>query len=150
MASLDTSILVDVLRRRSRFHQRALAKLDELAARGETLATTRFTAAELYVGIELSQNASKDRADVDALLADLEILDFQGLSAHLFAQIRAAHRRQGHTAGDIRAAHRRQGHTAGDMDTLIAATSLAAGQVLLVTRNPSDFADIPTLVVESY
>ena len=29
---------------------------------------------------------------------------------------------------------------AGDFDTLIAATSLAAGHALLVTRNPSDFA----------
>jgi predicted nucleic acid-binding protein len=136
MASLDTSILVDVLRRRSRFHQRALDKLDDLAARGEILATTQFTVAELYVGIELSDNAESDQANIDALLADLEILDFAGLSPRLFAQIRAAHRRQGRIAGDI--------------DTLIAATSLAAGHVLLVTRNPSDFSGIPDLAVESY
>ena len=136
MASLDTSILVDVLRRRSRFHQRALDKLDDLAARGEILATTQFTVAELYVGIELSDNAESDQANLDALLADLEILDFAGLSPRLFAQIRAAHRRQGRIAGDI--------------DTLIAATSLAAGHVLLVTRNPSDFSGIPDLAVESY
>jgi predicted nucleic acid-binding protein len=37
MASLDSSILVDVLRRRSRFHQRALEKLGELQAQGEIL-----------------------------------------------------------------------------------------------------------------
>lgn len=136
MASLDTSILVDVLRRRSRFHQRALEKLDELAARGEILATTRFTVAELYVGIELSENAQRDQADVDTLLADLEILDFRGFSPRLFAHIRAE--------------HRRQGRIAGDMDTLIAATSLAAGHALLVARNPSDFSGIPDLAVESY
>jgi predicted nucleic acid-binding protein len=136
MASLDTSILVDVLRRRSRFHQRALDKLDDLAARGELLATTQFTVAELYVGIELSDNPRKDQAGIDTLLADLEILEFEGLSSRLFAQIRAAHRRQGRVAGDI--------------DTLIAATSLAAGQILLITRNPSDFLGIPGLAVESY
>lgn len=136
MASLDTSILVDVLRRRSRFHGRALEKLDELAARGETLATTRFTVAELYVGIELSDNAERDQANVDTLLADLEILDFRGLSPRVFAQIRAAQRRKGRIAGDI--------------DTLIAATSVAGGHALLVTRNPSDFSDIPGLTVESY
>ena len=62
MASLDTSILVDVLRRRSRFHQHALEKLDELKARGEILATTRFTVAELYVGIELSDNPERDQS----------------------------------------------------------------------------------------
>ena len=136
MASLDTSILVDILRRRSRFHQRALEKLDDLEARGEILATTRFTVAELYVGIELSDNAERDQADVETLLADLEILDFRGLSPRLFAQIRAEHRRQGRIVGDI--------------DTLIAATSLAGGHVLLVTRNLSDFSGIPDLRVESY
>ena len=61
MASLDTSMLVDLLRRRSRFHRRALAKLDELQARGESLATTRFTVAELYVGIELSDHPGAAR-----------------------------------------------------------------------------------------
>ena len=136
MASLDTSLLVDVLRRQSRFHQRALAKLDELQARGETLATTRFTVAELYVGIELSDNSQRDQADVDAMLADLEILEFGGPAPRLFARIRAE--------------HRRQGRVAGDMDTLIAATSLAAGHAVLVTRNPSHFSTIPGLAVESY
>jgi len=50
----------------------------------------------------------------------------------------------------IRAAHRRAGRIAGDLDTLIAATSLAAGHALLVTRNSSDFSGIPGLAVESY
>jgi predicted nucleic acid-binding protein len=136
MASLDTSILVDVLRRRSPFHRRALEKLDELAGRGETLATTCFTVAELYVGIELSDDAARDQTNVDALLAELEILDFRGLSPQVFAQIRAA--------------QRRKGRIAGDMDTLIAATGLAGGHTLLVTRNPSDFSGIPDLTVESY
>jgi predicted nucleic acid-binding protein len=136
MAALDTSILVDVLRRRSRFHERAIAKLDELQARGEILATTRFTVAELYVGIELSDNPQRDQAEVETLLADLEILEFSGHSPRLFAQIRAAHRRAGRMAGDV--------------DTLIAATSLAAGHALLVTRNPSEFSGIPDLTVETY
>lgn len=136
MATLDTSILVDVLRRRSRFHQQAIQKLDELHVRGERLATTRFTVAELYVGLELSDNPSRDEAAVETLLGDLEILDFQGLSARVFARIRAEHR----LAGRI----------AGDMDTLIAATSLAGGHALLVTRKASDFLGVPDLVVESY
>jgi predicted nucleic acid-binding protein len=103
---------------------------------GEILATTRFTVAELYVGIELSDNPQTDQAEVDSLLADLEILDFRGYSPRLFAQIRAE--------------QRRQGRLAGDMDTLIAATSLAGGHSLLVTRNPSDFSGVPDLAVESY
>jgi predicted nucleic acid-binding protein len=136
MASLDTCLLIDVLRRRSRFHEQALAKLDNLAARGERFATTRFSAAELYVGLELSNHAERDRLDVDMLLAELEILDFGDSSARLFAQIHAA--------------SRRQGRAVGEMDTLIAATSLAGGHALLITRNPSDFAGIPNLIVEAY
>ena len=100
------------------------------------LPPTCFTVAELYVGIELSDRAEKDLADVEALLAGLEIIEFRGCSPRLFAQIRAA--------------HRRAGRVAGDMDTLIAATSLAGAHCLLVTRNPSDFSGIPELVVESY
>jgi tRNA(fMet)-specific endonuclease VapC len=136
MATLDTSILVDVLRRRSRFHQQAMHKLDDLHVRGERLATTRFTVAELYVGLELSDNPSRDQAAVETLLGDLEILEFREVAARVFARIRAE--------------HRRAGRVAGDMDTLIAATSLAGGDALLVTRNPFDFAGIADLVVESY
>lgn len=136
MASLDTTVLVDVLRRRSRFHQRAREKIDELMLRGEVLATTRFTLAELWVGIELSDNPQKDQADMEAVLANLGTLEFGNLSARLFGQFRAEQRRLGRITGDI--------------DTLIAATSLAAGHRLLVTRNPDHFAGIPGLAVESY
>jgi tRNA(fMet)-specific endonuclease VapC len=136
MASLDTSFVVDLLRRRSRFHQRAMAKLDDLAARGEILATTRFTVAELYVGIELSDQREREQADVDALLADLEILDFRSAAPRLFAQLRAAQQRCGRLAGDF--------------DTLIAATTMAGGHTVLVTRNPADFSDVPGLTVEGY
>ncbi|HLA84270.1 MAG TPA: type II toxin-antitoxin system VapC family toxin [Thermoguttaceae bacterium] len=138
MATLDTSILVDILRRRSGFHDRALAKLGELRARGEVLATTCFTVAELYVGIELSNNPERDQADVEMLLSSLEILGFLGDSPRLFARIRAEQRRTGRLAGD------------GDVDTLIAATSLAMGHSVLITRNPSDFDHVPDLTVESY
>ena len=136
MASLDTSILIDVLRRRSRFHQRALEKLDDLRVRGEILTTTRFAVAEIYVGLELSNSKQRDQADVDLLLAGLEVLDFSGFSARLFARIRAE--------------QHRTGRIADDMDTLIAATSLAGGHALLITRNPSHFSGIPGLMVESY
>lgn len=136
MASLDTCVLIDLLRRRSRFHRPALAKLDKLLARGESLATTRFTVAELYVGIERSDCRERDQASVDSLLAELEILEFLGDAPRLFARIRAEHQR----AGCI----------TGDMDALIAATNLAAGHTLMITRNPAHFANIPGLTVENY
>lgn len=83
-----------------------------------------------------SDNPQKDRADVDLLLAELEIVHFVEPAFRLFAQLRAE--------------QQRSGRMLGDMDTLIAATSLANGHALLVTRNPSHFAGIGALTVESY
>jgi predicted nucleic acid-binding protein len=54
------------------------------------------------------------------------------------------------TFARITAEKRRKGASIGDMDALIAATTLAAGQGLLVTRNPSHFANVPGLEVEDY
>ena len=136
MATLDTTILVDLLRRTSKRHRSALAKLAELGSRGESLVTTRFNVAELEVGIALSDDPSRDRQDVETLLAELGILEFEALSARAFARITAE--------------KRRTGTSIGDMDALIAATSLTAGHPLLVTRNPAHFADIPGLEVEGY
>jgi predicted nucleic acid-binding protein len=136
MATLDTTILVDLLRRRSKHHQTAVAKLADLASRGDSLLTTRFNVAELEVGIELSDDPPRDRRNVDLLLAEIGILEFEALAAGIFAKITVE--------------KRREGTSIGDMDALIAATSLAAGQALLVTRNPSHFANIPGLDVEDY
>jgi tRNA(fMet)-specific endonuclease VapC len=136
MATLDTTILVDLLRPRSKSHRSALAKLADLASRGDSLLTTRFNVAELEVGIELSDDPPRDRHDVDVLLAEIGILEFDALAARTVAKITAE--------------KRRKGSSIGDMDALIAATSLAAGHALLVTRNLSHFANIPGLEVEDY
>jgi tRNA(fMet)-specific endonuclease VapC len=136
MATLDTTILVDLLRRRSKHRRSAVAKLADLASRGESLSTTRFNVAELEVGIELSDDPPRDRHDVDLLLGKIEILEFEPLAARTFAKITVQ--------------KRRTGTPIGDMDALIAATGLTAGQTLLVTRNPSHFVDIPGLQVEDY
>jgi tRNA(fMet)-specific endonuclease VapC len=136
MATLDTTILVDLLRPRCKRHRSALAKLADLASRGDSLVTTRFNVAELEVGMELSDDPSRDRHGVEVLLAGMGILEFEALAARAFAQITAE--------------KRRTGTSIGDRDALIAATSLTAGHAVLVTRNPSHFANIPGLEVEDY
>jgi predicted nucleic acid-binding protein len=135
MASLDTTILVDLLRRRRELRRRALDKLDDLHARNESLVTTRFNLAELYLGAELSQDPSAEYGDIATLTGRIKILEFDDIAARLFAEM-TAHLR-------------RIGRPAGDMDVLIAATALAAGHCL-VTRNPAHFADIPGVAVETY
>jgi len=135
MACLDTSFLVDLQRRNTESGRRAARRITELAARGETLATTRLNAAELYLGVELARDRRRKLDSVDRVLSDLDILPFDDRAAWLFARS-TAHLR-------------RIGRPAGDMDVLIAATALANGHCL-VTRNVSHFAAIPGLTVETY
>ena len=135
MACLDTTLLVDLVRPAGKWKRRALAKVGELVDRGEGLVTTRFNVAEMYVGVARSDDPAREEHALQAVVQPLGVLDFDDRAARLFGQI-TAHLQ-------------RIGKPAGDMDVLIAATSMAAGHVL-VTRNPAHFAEIPALAVESY
>ena len=136
MACLDTTFFVD-LSRRSASSRRACArrKLAGLVETGESLATTRFNVAELYVGVFRVRDAVREEKAVRAVLDGIEILEFTDDAARLFGRI-TAHQQ---TAG----------RPGGDMDVLIAAVALTAGHSV-VTRNPSHFRNIPGLAVESY
>lgn len=135
MACLDTTILVDLNRTRSEFAARAARKIVDLNNRGEKLVTTRFNVAELYLGVQLAQDRQRETQHVRKLLAAMEILDFDDRAAWLF--------------GEITAEQQRLGRPIGDLDSLIAATALAAGH-RLITRNTAHFADIRGLSVEDY
>ena len=135
MACLDTSFFLDLARANAPKRLRARAKLEELTDRGETIATTRFNAAELYVGVNAATDIEAEEAKVRALLHGVEILEFDERAARLF--------------GVITSFLRLQGTPAGDMDVLIAATALAAGHSV-VTGNVDHFARIPGLRVETY
>jgi tRNA(fMet)-specific endonuclease VapC len=137
MACLDTTVLIDLLRSNLDWKRRALDKIEQLSSRGESIVTTRFNLAEIYVGIELSDNPQRDFQRVHGILDDIDaILEFDDFAAQSFGQ----------TAAHLR----RIGRPTGDLDILIAATSLAAGHALLITRNPSHFSGIPGMEVEGY
>ena len=135
MACLDTTILIDLGSKASARKDRAAKKIEELAARRESLATTRFNLAELYVGVARSDRPAEDAKAVSALLREFEILDFNDAAARLFGSI----------AGFLQ----QRGTPAGDMDVLIAATALVHGHSL-ITRNARHFHHIPDLIVEEY
>jgi predicted nucleic acid-binding protein len=136
MACLDTTLLVDLLRSDPESKRRALGEVEALAGRGEQIVTTRLNLAELYVGIELSDDFQRGREKVRNVLSHLHcVLEFDDSAARLF--------------GEITAHLQRIGRPAGDMDVLIAAVAIANGHCL-VTRNASHFAAIPHLVVETY
>ncbi len=135
MACLDTTILIDLARHGGKRKERAFEKLRQLVDREETLVTTHFNLAELYLGVARSESPEREEQAVQAVLAHIGILDFDDRAAWLFGQITA------HLY--------RMGRPAGDMDVLIAATAMTAGHCL-ITRNASHFANIPQLAVETY
>ncbi len=135
MACLDTTILIDLAGRNSQRKQQATRKIEELARNAQTLATTRFNIAELYVGVARSRRPEEDERAVATLLSEFEVLEFNDAAARVF--------------GAITGFLQQIGRPAGDMDVLIAATAMTYGHSL-VTRNPQHFRHIPTLIVEDY
>ncbi len=135
MACLDTTILIDLAGRNSRRREQAVRKIEELAGNGQTLATTRFNVAELYVGVARSRRPEEDERAIATLLSEFEILEFNDAAARVF--------------GAITGFLQQIGRPAGDMDVLIAATAMTHGHSL-ITRNPQHFRHIPTLIVEDY
>ncbi len=135
MACLDTTVLIDLAGGNVQKRRQAFDKLSELLAQGESIVTTRFNVAELYVGVSRSANPQAEQNVVDNLLKNIEILEFDKRGAWMFGQITAY--------------LQMIGKPAGDMDVLIASTAMAAGHSI-VTRNKAHFINIPELTVEGY
>jgi predicted nucleic acid-binding protein len=135
MACLDTTLLIDLVGESSGRREKAIRKIEELAERGEELVTTRFSLAELYVGVARSTHPEREEKAIHACLGEFAILDFTDAAARLF--------------GSITGFLQQIGKPAGDMDVLIAATAMVHGHTL-ITRNPRHFRHIPQLVVEDY
>ncbi len=76
MACLDTTLLIDLGRRASPRKEQAARKIEELTAKGQTIVTTRFNVAELYVGISSVPSAGggrKGRPDSTASIRDFGV-----------------------------------------------------------------------------
>ena len=136
MACLDTTFLIDLARKRGGRKAKARAALIGLVSADERLCTTRFTVAELYVGVFRASQVAHERAAVAAVLQGLEILEFTPVAAETF--------------GRLTARLQAMGKPAGDMDVLIASTAMAEGETRIVTRNVGHYADIPGITVVSY
>ncbi len=133
---LDTTALVDLGRRADTVgHRRVRMVLRELLLRGETLFTSRINDAEFRVGPEMSDQRQRELERVERVLSGIAILEFDAHASQYYAVIKSAMFKSGRPAGDC--------------DAMIAAVSLAHGQVLL-TRNRRHFENIAGLVVQSY
>ena len=115
--------------------RRAGALVRKLLSGDEHLVTTRFNVAELYVGVERSDDPRRERTKVGRILTGLEVLDFDDSAAHIF--------------GSLTAHLQVLGRPAGDLDVLIASVAIANAHIL-VTRNPRHFMNLPGLFVRGY
>jgi tRNA(fMet)-specific endonuclease VapC len=133
---LDTTVFVDLGGRSGARLKAAAQKIVvDLSIQEGAPVTTRINVAELYVGIELSNDPPAEAAAVRAALVDTQILEFDNAAAQKF--------------GVIRAHLQRRGLLVGDMDILIAAIALTNGHSI-VTRNPNHFRNIPGLTIITY
>ena len=136
MACLDTSAIIDLSGRSgARRSRSARDVLRSLSSGGEDLVTTRFCIAELWVGVERSDDSDAEHAKLEKLIDPLAVLEFGDRSARVF--------------GRILAHLQTQGVVIGDMDTLIATVCLEAGHSI-VTRNTKHFSRVPGLSVVGY
>ena len=124
MFVLDTNTVLDYFRGRGRVAERLLA------IPPSEIALPAVSAYEVWVGVLGSQNPKRRREQFEAFLSVVEILPFDAE-----AGIRAA---------ELRHSLERGGEAIGPLDTLIAATALAHGGVL-VTRNLREFSRVPGL-----
>lgn len=123
---LDTMVLVSAERRR--------ARLDRAIGDEDDIAIAAVTAAELLVGVELSDGDRRTRraAFVAEVLETVPIEDYTLATARTHAHLLAAVR----AAGTPRGAH----------DLIIAATAAATGRAV-VTTDARGFRDLPGVEV---
>lgn len=112
---LDTSVIIDVLRRRR--HRREL--LAELTREGHTLSTTALNIAEVYAGMRPEEQRATE-------------MFLGALHCH---EITAA---EGRLAGGLKSSWARKGRTLPLADMLIAAVALEQ-RCVLMTDNRRDF-----------
>lgn len=129
MVCLDTDFIADLDRGKAD----AIAKLDELENRGETIYTTAINVAELFHGAHNAQDKERAVADVTAILDKFHILSLDYDSARMWGAL----------------AENLKSNLVGELDLFIASIALASEQAL-VTRNKKHFERIPGLQMESW
>jgi predicted nucleic acid-binding protein len=112
---LDTTVLVDVLRRL----QRRRELVADLARAGHTISTTALNVAEVYAGMR----AGEER-DAEALFDSLRLYELSGSSARL--------------AGKLKNTWSKKGRTLTLADTMVAAIAIE-NECQLLNDNQKDF-----------
>ena len=123
---LDTNACIDFLERRS---VPLVERIDKAFGK---LGVSVISAAELLVGTKTSSNPVRDRRTIDAFLTNLDVYDFDMATARVY----------GDTVRGI-------GVKRKSFDRLIGVQAITL-ELILVTRNSKNFADVPGLKVENW
>ena len=126
---LDTNIIIYTIKNRPE-QMRVLFK-----QHAGQLCISTVTWGELVFGAERSQQLERNLADIEAMIARLEVLPMDNKAAYHFGQIRAELYRIGQPIGPY--------------DMMIAGHARASG-LILVTNNVKAFARVPGLRLENW
>ena len=129
MVCVDTDFLIDLSNR----EEKAIEKLKELSAKGDTIYTTTISMGEYYTGAYRSRDKELRVAKAREFLKVFVTLTLDHESARLWGQL----------AADLKS------NSIGDLDLLIASMALSNKQVL-ITRNKKHFERVPGLEVEGW
>ena len=126
---LDTNIIIYTIKNRPARVRETFNQHD-----GQ-MCISSVTYGELVYGAEKSAQPERNLADIEGLVARLEIVPFDRHAAEHFGQLRSELYRIGQPIGPY--------------DMMIAASARAEGLVL-VTNNENEFARVPGLRVENW
>ncbi len=126
---LDTNIVIYTMKNRPR---QVKKKFQQQQGR---MAISAVTLGELVSGAENSQQVERNLADIEAMVARLEVLPFDNNAAYHFGQTRAALYPTGRPIGPF--------------DMMIAGQARADG-LTLVTNNVKEFENVPGLMHEDW
>ncbi len=129
MLIVDTSILIDALRRK----ETTIRKIQELEGTGETLCTTQINVLELYKGVFTPTKSEDGLEKIKKMLNAFYILPIDEDTYEMF--------------GALAAILKQRGNAIGDFDELIASIALIQGAA--VVSRDSHFERVPGLKVIS-
>ncbi len=126
---LDTNIVIYTMKNRP---EQVRERFKQYTGK---LCISSVTLGELVFGAEHSQHAERNLADIEAMIARLEVLSFDNKAAYHF--------------GRIRAALYSIGKPIGPYDMMIAGHARSAG-LILVTNNIREFERVSGLEFENW
>jgi len=126
---LDTNIIIYIMKNRPKQVKKRFKQ-----HKGQ-MCIASVTLGELVFGAEHSQQVERNLADIEAMIARLDVLPFDNKAAYHFGQIRAA-------LYSI-------GKPIGPYDMMIAGQARASG-LILVTNNVKEFNRIERLRIENW